>query len=53
MTEQEFDELIKEAGMFAIEEMETENMKQEKNEVPHKFSKKFEKKMKKFFDKYR
>ncbi len=53
MTEEEFDDLIKKAGMIAIEEMETESMKNVENEVPHKFSKKFEKKMKKFFDKYK
>lgn len=51
MTEKEFDDLIKKAGMIAIEEIEAE----EKNKIEkkHKFSKRFEKNMKKFFEEYK
>lgn len=53
MTEEEFNNLIKTAGMIAVEEMEAENMRKSENDIPHKFSEEFEKKMKDFFSKYK
>lgn len=50
MTEKEFDELIKKAGIIAIEEIEAEEREKEETEKEHKFSKRFEENMKKFFE---
>lgn len=45
-----FDNLIKEAGIIAIEEMEEEYSKQLNSLPKVKFSKRHEKRMKKFFE---
>lgn len=48
--EEMFDNLIKEAGIIAIEEMEKEYSKELDNLSKVKFSKRHEKRMKKFFE---
>lgn len=47
MTEKEYDKLIKEAGMIAIEKMYQEDLKYSNDKPPFELSKKFEKQMKK------
>ena len=47
MTEKEYNELIKKAGMLAIDKMVEEDLKNLKRKPPFKISKNFKKQMKK------
>ena len=49
MTDKEFDNLIKEAGIIAINKMTEEDLKKLKQKLPFKISHKFKKQMRNFF----